>query len=386
MKTKISILISVLALSLGLTSCSDVAYPDALTSQSPSSLEWNNSGRQLTLTWTLPEGAIATLLYKDNVQIAELTNGETTYTVKRADANVDNYYTVKAVYEDGRVSEGKTALVHINYDVVTKAGYLLLADDYTKLTDDDELAAAKWFNDNYVKNGTGAFIKPSDIANITVDEFSRIMIVIDRNGIARGWENLPAEVVGIVDALKAYVQDDGKLLLLNHATQLVEAIGRTKNFAPNIFGSGDGGNNPDVWGIQAVIGNIDGQIYDHRSHDLYKGLETGQFTYGHDIFPTIGAGNKEDHNCMWDLNAYSLTGNPNVVTAFETATNSSVLGTWQHVVDYCCAAVVEFNPTDDYSGRIIAIGPASYEFSQTDGNAYQSNLEKIAKNALEYLK
>ena len=39
---------------------------------------------------------------------------------------------------------------------------------------------------------------------------------------------------------------DGKLLLTNHATQLVEGIGRTKGFAPNIFASGTGSDNPDV--------------------------------------------------------------------------------------------------------------------------------------------
>ena len=113
-------------------------------------------------------------------------------------------------------------------------------------------------------------------------------------------------------------------------------------------------------------------------------METGQFNYGHDIFPLIGSGLKEDHNCMWDLNAYGLAGNPNVVVAFENATNSTVLGTWQHVVDYCCAAVVDFNPTDTYTGHIVAIGPSAYEFHQP-GNAYQTNMEKLTANALTYL-
>lgn len=364
--------------------CSDVQYPDAITSPVPSDLKWANNGRQLTLTWSMPAGATGAIIYKDNVKLAEVEGNVNTYTIKRAEVNADNLYTVKAKYDDGLVSEGVSTEVHINYDVVTKAGFLLLADDYTKLADDDELAAAQWFNDNYVAKGTGAFVKPADVASIDVDEFPCLMITIDREGLARDWQNLPKEVVDIVGELKSYVQGDGKLLLTNHATQLVEAIGRTNGFAPNIFGSGSANQNGDVWGLQAVIGNVSGQIYDHTKADIYAGMETGQFNYGHDIFPLIASGLKEDHNCMWDLNAYGLAGNPNVVVAFENATNSTVLGTWQHVVDYCCAAVVDFNPTDTYTGRIVAIGPSAYEFHQP-GNAYQANLEKLTANALAYL-
>lgn len=84
------------------------------------------------------------------------------------------------------------------------------------------------------------------------------------------------------------------------------------------------------------------------------------------------------------LNAYGLTGNPNVVKTFEDLTNSTVLGTWQHVVDYCCAAIVDFNPTDTYTGRIVAIGPSAYEFHQPD-NPYQGNIDKMTANAISYL-
>ncbi len=63
---------------------------------------------------------------------------------------------------------------------------------------------------------------------------------------------------------------------------------------------------------------------------------------------------REYDNCMWDLNAYGLpTLAPdakNVVDAFERITNSTVLATWGHVTDYCCAGIVEFNPTDEYKG------------------------------------
>ncbi len=369
---------------LALAACSDVELPDAVYSEAPSNLAWTNEGRQLTLTWTLPANASGAIIYKDNVELADFDSVVTSYTIKRASTNTDNLYTVKAKYSNGLVSEGTTTTVHINYDIIEKAGFLLLADDYTKLEDDDELAAAKWFNDNYVAKGKGAFVKPADLANISVDEFPCLWIIIDRVGMPVGWKNLPKDVVDNVENLKNYVQGDGKLLLTNHATQLVEAIGRTSGFAPGIYGNGAGGENPDVWGLQAVIGNVDGQIYDHTSSDLFTGMELGEFTYGHNIFPLVGSGLKEDHNCMWDLNAYGLTGNPNTVTAFQDITNSTVLATWQHVVDYCCAAIVDFNPTETFTGRIVAIGPSAYEFHQPD-NPYQSNIEKLTANTLSYL-
>lgn len=382
MKKTIFALLSLMVLMLA--SCSDVNIPDAVYSEAPSNLSWTNEGRQLTLTWALPAGASGAIVYKDNVVLDTLNGQTSSYTIRRAETNNDNLYTVKAKYADGRISEGSSVMVHIKYDIISKAGFLLLADDYTKLEDDDERAAAEWFNTNYVAKGTGGFVKVSDLATLNVDEYPCLMITIDRVGLSKGWENLPKDVVDNIDNLKKYVQGDGKLLLTNHATQLVEGIGRTKGFAPNIFASGTGSDNPDVWGIQAVIGNVEGQIYNHTSADLYKGLETGAFNYGHNIYPLVGSGAKEDHNCMWDLNAYGLAGNPNVVTAFQDATNSTVLGTWQHVVDYCCAAVVDFNPTDTYTGRIVAIGPAAYEFHQP-GNTYQSNIEKLTANALAYL-
>ena len=369
---------------LALAACSDVELPDAVYSEAPTNLAWTNDGRQLTLTWTLPANASGAIIYKDNVELADFDSVVTSYTIKRASTNTDNLYTVKAKYSNGLVSEGTTTTVHINYDIIEKAGFLLLADDYTKLEDDDELAAAKWFNDNYVAKGKGAFVKPADLANISVDEFPCLWIIIDRVGMPVGWKNLPKDVVDNVENLKNYVQGDGKLLLTNHATQLVEAIGRTSGFAPGIYGNGAGGENPDVWGLQAVIGNVDGQIYDHTSSDLFTGMESGEFTYGHNIFPLVGSGLKEDHNCMWDLNAYGLAPNPNVVKTWEETTNSTVLGTWNHVVDYCCAGIVDFDPTTTFAGRIVAIGPSAYEFHQPD-NPYQSNIEKLTANTLSYL-
>jgi hypothetical protein len=157
-------------------------------------------------------------------------------------------------------------------------------------------------------------------------------------------------------------------------------------YAPGIFGDGEGGNNGDIWGVHPVIGNVEGQIYDHTQHAIYWGM-----TYEPTLFAGIycfeGPGIKGDHNCMWDLNAYGLAPEPNVVKTWEETTNSTVLGTWNHVVDYCCAGIVDFNPTTTFAGRVLAVGLAAYEWDLGGmANSKQDQLEKFTANCIGYLK
>ncbi|MBQ6308364.1 MAG: GH32 C-terminal domain-containing protein, partial [Prevotella sp.] len=174
--------------------------------------------------------------------------------------------------------------------------------------------------------------------------------------------------------------------LTNHATQLAVAVGRiTDSYAPGLFGSGEGGQNNDVWGSQPIIGNVDGQIYDHSGHDIYKGMTFTSGLYERSIYPLISSGKKMDHNCMWDLNNCGLAPNPNVVKSWEDQTNSTVLGTWNHVVDYCCAGIVDFAPTTNISGRILAVGLAAYDWSMGNANTYLDQLQMMTANCLSYL-
>jgi len=210
----------------------------------------------------------------------------------------------------------------------------------------------------------------------------------DRVGLEKGWQNLPGLAsTEVISALKAFCNDGGNLLLTNHATQLTVGLNRIPEaYAPGIYGSGEGGNNPDIWGSQPIIGNAEGQIYDHSGHVIYWGMDFTAGLYERSIYKFIGAGVKGDHNCMWDLNAYGLTPNPNVVKTWEETTNSTVLGTWNHVVDYCCAGIVDFEPTSDLAGRILAVGLAAYEWELGGPNTEQDQLEQFTANCISYLK
>ena len=276
-------------------------------------------------------------------------------------------------------------LVAMTMTAQTKAGLLIGYDNTGDIESASEKNAAAWFQQNYAD---GLIFTPSTIGKLSAADVKVLWVMADRVGIEQGWQNLPAAFSGTetIKALKAFVEAGGNLLLTNHATQLTVALGRIADtYAPGIWGSGPGGNNADVWGSQPIIGNADGFIYDHSQHAIYQGMNFVSGLYERSIYPFIGSGVKLDHNCMWDLNSYGLAANPNVVKTWEETTNSTVLGTWNHVIDYCCAGIVDFEPTTTIQGRILAVGLAAYDWGMGSSNTYLDQLEKFTANCLAYL-
>ena len=375
-----------------LTSCSDVDLMDATYSETVSNLvaDYTQGSRQVTLRWDNPtmQGQSGIQIIKDNTDITNIDEVVSSYLIKKAPTNVDVAYTVKARYQDGRVSEGQTVRFNIAYEV-QKGGNkvaMLVPNDYA--SSDDEKDAVAWFQQNYVNTGKGVLVTPATIDNLDIEQQAACWVMCDRIGVQHGYQNLPGDLASAetINALKSFCEDGGNLFLTNHATQLTVAVGRIPEaYAPGIFGNGEGGQNNDVWGSQPIIGNAEGQIYDHSGHDIYWGMDFVSGLYERSIYCFEGAGIKGDHNCMWDLNAYGLAPNPNVVKAWEETTNSTVLGTWNHVVDYCCAGIVDFAPTTTFAGRILAVGLAAYEWNIGGTNDYQGQLEKFTSNCLSYV-
>lgn len=371
---------------MGLTACSEVELPETPQLPKVSQLAYAQEGRNVLLTWTLPTVAdiAGVQIITNNTDVVELEGAVTSYLVKRPKAGVEQAFTVKVRYADGHVSEGQTVRCVVEA-VPAKVGYLIAYNSPAEITDDDEKASEKWFEENVAN---GEVLTPADLADITPDDYSVIWIHVDRQGLGLGWEKLPAELISneTVAAMQGFLKEGGNLLLTNHATQLTVAYGRLDaKFAPGIFGDGEGGDGTDIWTFNANIGSGMSLSYDHRDHPIYAGLEVSN-QYEWETFPLIGPGRREDHNCMWDLNSYGLAPGPNVVASFESATSSTVLGTWGHVVDYAVAGVVEFGPTGAYAGRVLAIGLAAYEWQQNSGaNPYQHNIELLTTNCLNYL-
>ena len=147
---------------------------------------------------------------------------------------------------------------------------MLVPDDYT--TSADEADAVTWFKNTYVNTGKGVLLTPATIDDLDIENNPMCWVMCDRIGIGKGWDKLPGGLASTatIEALKAFAADGGNLLLTNHATQLTVALGRlAEAYAPGIFGDGEGGQNNDIWGVHPIIGNVEGQIYDHSHHDIY---------------------------------------------------------------------------------------------------------------------
>ena len=382
-----------LFLALMLSSCADVDLENGPYREAISNLKYDmtDGSRKVVLSWLNPTMANQSgiQIIKDNTDVlVDEDNIFDNYIIKKAPANVDVAYTVKARYGDGTVSEGQTVSFFLNY-TGGKGGNMiamLVPNDYEQSADEKDAVA--WFNANYVAKGTGVVVTPATIEELDTEKQAACWVMCDRIGIDRGYQNLPGNLANgeTILALKEFAANGGNLFLTNHATQLTVALGRIPEaYAPGIYGSGEGGFNPDIWGVQPIIGNAEGQIYDHSAHPIYTGMDFTSGLYERSIYKFEGEGIKGDHNCMWDLNAFGLAPNPNVVKAWEDATNSSVLGTWNHVVDYCCAGIIDFAPTTDFPGRILAVGLAAYEWNEGDAHPEKDQLERFTSNCLKYV-
>ena len=378
MKTYLYIFIAFLL--CGFTACSDVEYALVPEVAKISNLQYALNGRNVTLTWTLPASSEVTgvTIQYNNATPIILEADATSYTFERVPYNLDLAYTVKVNYANGRVSEGET--VRTKIEGVVKIGYLISYNNVADIEDDDEKASYAWFKKQFVN---GKVITSATLTDEDLSAYDVIWVHIDRVGIGAGWDKLPLSADAIA-ALATYYKNGGNLFLSNHATQLVVPFGRTERL-PGIFADGEGGDGADIWTINANIG----MEYDHRAHPVFAGMVTSS-QFPHETFPLIGPGRREDHNCMWDLNSYgfpALYPNAgNVVKAFEEENKATVLATWGHVTDYCCAGMVEFAPTAEYQGTCIALGLAAYEWNQNSNiNVYQDNIVLMTKNILHYL-
>ena len=273
--------------------------------------------------------------------------------------------------------------------------------------------------DFFVNEIGGQLITPAEISKIDASKVEAIWIHIDRTNLARGWQNLPAAFISdeMISALRKFVEDGGNLYLSKYATQLIVPLQRVDaQYAPNIVSEGsdanpaNGGPGTDVWTVNAHLGYWKGflapeeerdmtQVYDRRTHAIYNNLTVwpakagvGFSEFETDSYAMLGTGNgsemhREDHNCMWDLNAYQYTADGrNTMEKFEAQNNCVILGTWGHVIDFAVAGIIDFNPTAEGQGRIVANGLAACEWAPRSGaNAYHRDLKQLTTNTMSYL-
>lgn len=381
---------TLLFLAAFLCACKDVHYQDAANAGLPKAqqLSWTNEGRTVTLSWQLADtanmqGFQLTTNGKDPIEI----NGvHTSYTIKHVLPNRNMLYTIKIRYRNGLISDGSTVKVYIETTQPLLAGYILSAPSIAELPDDDEQAAARWFENTYVKSGLGKFIPIAQMDQVNVDDIACVWIHIDRQGLAQGWQHLTGGFASVrfVDALRTYVEEGGRVFLSTHATQLLVAIGRlSENYAPNQFASGQGGIGQDIWTINAYIG----LTYDHRGDLFYKNMLLGRYSgYEYTSFPMLSEGLREDHNCIWNTSEMTFISGSDKVRGFEIATNCTILGTWGQTTEFTYPGFCRFDVTGAYRAPIVAMGLGCYEWNKEGGNAFQSQIETLTYNVIENLR
>lgn len=133
--------------------CSSVEYPETPVVPGVTNLAYTLAGRNVTLTWDAPQGATGFEVIRNAQLVETLPAGTTTYTLQRQSTGVELAYTVKAKYDNDLVSFGQTVRFIIEA-IPAKVGMLIPCASVAELTDDDEIAAAEWFQTTYASNGS----------------------------------------------------------------------------------------------------------------------------------------------------------------------------------------------------------------------------------------
>ena len=364
-------------------------------------VEWSTAGSNATKVNLVAENGAGR-------QIKEsLAAGQTSFKIE--DVKEGETWSVTLVAENG---EGTSLPVSSSLRIGKLAvAYLSLYDTPEELIakgDDDEAYGWIWFHANY-PNGT--FVPFSSITSADVLEPYRVAFfmrdVDDPYQTGLDAWTYPEAVLNATPYVTEWYKNGGSMLLWGHAGTYVGYLGRLdldmmkKN--DHVMGYG-GDNNPDTWKMAVQLAPADGSFTkDHSNHPLFRGLDVE--TVGNTKLIAFKNGDfTEDHNCVFFNIPSALTGIGNQEEACYNVTTKTYgiypLGTWDSQINW----VSQFNVWEaqqgntEFKGTLICVGNGGCNFylKQKDGsfdvtkqpstNVYQPNIERMAKNAIEYLK
>lgn len=336
------------------------------------------------VSWTLPGEALNSIkvnLKAEGYNDTHNLSGTTT-TLKLVGLPLSAYqFTFSTTNVQNQVS-------HTQYESFrvgpTKIAFLSVYPNIGSIIDDDEIAAAQWFDSNITNK---QFITFQQILDGTVDlnQFRVIWWHSDEVG----GKDLPdiAKNPLVLETINQFYKSGGNLLLSIHATMYLEHLGRIPaGFSGGkAIGDGGGGNNPDTWTVSTNL-----KAFDYSGHPIYKDLTVNNTPNNGKEIPLIGPGWKEDHNCNWTEvpapHGYS-NGDDTFIPYLANTFGVKMLGAWGHVRDYYMVAIGEMMPFGAYQGTAITIGIGGYEWNQNSGmNPNQQQIQTLTKNSLLYLK
>ena len=227
-----------------------------------------------------------------------------------------------------------------------------------------DFEAAAWFNNTYVANGTGCFIRPADLATIN-EQVHTLWVNSDHVGLAS--DQLKADLGGdaFVNALMTFVNKGNNVFLSKQATRLVGDLGRSAY--PEYKNGGYLAEPVGGWKVGNHFAGVD-----HSTHSAFARtgknpviLLHGKHTDNNNLFP------KEGNDAA-------------ALAAFQTNNNCLVLGSWGNNETFECAGMVEFYPQAECNGTILAMGLAAYQWG-TANLAEGSKMATLTQDILYYL-
>ena len=352
-----------------------------------------NGSNSIRLTWDLPSEALSSLTVTMGSNTITLPGTATSYQFNNV-ALGTYLLGVLATDNQSQISNTVYGTCKVGPTVVA---YLGTDADSLHISNHEQAAAAKWLFANYPSARYVTFNQIKSGA-INLSQFD----VVWWNYDVENGPTLPAIATDptVLSNIQTYYQNGGKLLCSVYAINYLWNLGRLPSALQTIVENdvGAGGYNGDIWTVNA---DLDGN-QDNTTHPLFKGLTFTTQGDGEKTFPVIGAGWKENHNCV-------LTGIPNFfgglpnnnVAAYNDFCNDYTakwLGGWGGISDYYMAGIFELDATATYKGTALAIGIGGIEWDQlgatpsstsgTEGftNPYFPNVVTLYTNALSYLK
>ena len=365
-------------------------------------------GYDAKVVWDKAVGATALLFTATNGEktISETLAGDATEFIIE-DVQFDEFWEVSVVAQNDK---GTSLSVKTSLKIgKTAIGFLSIyntPEEHIANGDDDEVCAWLWLEKEY-PNAT--FVPMGTITSESVIEPYRVLFWIrdlENVGEDAVW-NMPEPAATALPVITSWYKNGGNLLLWSHAVALAAKVGRVDEQVlrsnDRTIGTGAGGHNPDIWKMAVQLHPGSKFKKDFSSHPIYKGLEVEENDRTK-LIAFIGAGWKEDHNCLF----FNL---PSIVTGIGNQEESCYsvitevygiypLGTWDSQIDWVSQLNVweAQQGNTDFKGTILCIGNGGCEFSMKnpDGtpdisaypknNPYQDNVLTLAKNSLEYLK
>lgn len=258
-----------------------------------------------------------------------------------------------------------------NYRIIasllpSKIAFIADGTTIKDIADDDVKAAAEFTKATY--GNDFIYISFAQLSNESLNGVNVIFFHWDEVGFTR----LPGDLLDKLNVLSKFYVNGGKILAGQHGTDLVEELGRDNSGLRTIIGTGQGGDNPDTWGVGFTASSV--------ATFLLKGINRNP----DGSVSVINPGYKEDHNAMWDLGPL---GSPKYST-FAALQDAEVLGTWDwNVASQGTGGIILWKPSGRFKGTMMTFGIGGMEWNMNDGrdNPFLVNVKGIYKNAIDYL-